>query len=248
MAFTSGQWGPDTFIDSAGNTTLVGATVEAVGYTCDVDTLGNLTITGPAVDELIVTVTPADGDAYDVTLRVLPLVADLAAGADVSGEATARAAAVTAEATARATADTAEATARAAAVTAEANARAAADTAEVARSNAAYQPLVRATTVAYAATVTPNADTTDVLNIGALTGNLTLAAPTGTPRDGQTLMLRLQQDGTGSRTITYNAAFAFGTDVTAALDPSTASAKWTRLFAWNASDSKWRALAIARGF
>lgn len=112
----------------------------------------------------------------------------------------------------------------------------------------AYQPLVRATTVAYAATVTPNADTTDVLNIGALTGNLTLAAPTGTPRDGQTLMLRLAQDATGSRTITYNAAYAFGTDVTAALDPSTASAKWTRLFAWNASDSKWRALAIARGF
>lgn len=114
--------------------------------------------------------------------------------------------------------------------------------------SAAYSPLVRATTVAYAATVTPNADTTDVLNIGALTGDLTLAAPTGTPRDGQTLMVRFAQDGTGSRTITYNAAYAFGTDVTAALDPSTASAKWTRLFAYNASDSKWWALAIARGF
>lgn len=107
---------------------------------------------------------------------------------------------------------------------------------------------IRAVTVAFAATVTPNADTTDVLNIGALTGNITIANPTGTPVDGQNLRLRLAQDGTGSRTLTWGNAFAFGTDVTAALIPSAASAKWEMLFTWDAADSKWRAAAIIRGF
>lgn len=108
--------------------------------------------------------------------------------------------------------------------------------------------LFQVTTVAYAATVTPNCDTTDVLNIGALTGNLTIANPTGTPRDGQTLRVRMLQDGTGSRTVSYGANFAFGTDVTAALEPTAASAKWERIFEYNATDSKWRAVAIIRGF
>jgi hypothetical protein len=108
--------------------------------------------------------------------------------------------------------------------------------------------LVRTVTVAYAATVTPNADTTDVLNIGALTNNITVANPTGTPVDGQNLRVRFRQDGTGGWTSTFGANFAFGTDVTTALIPTTASAKYEMLFTWNATDSKWRATAIVRGF
>jgi hypothetical protein len=108
--------------------------------------------------------------------------------------------------------------------------------------------LVRVTSVSYGATVTPNADTTDVLNVGALTGDITIAAPTGTPKDGQTLTIRFVQDGTGSRVVTWNAAFAFGTDITAADEPTAASAKWQRIFEWNATDSKWRATRIVRGF
>lgn len=104
------------------------------------------------------------------------------------------------------------------------------------------------TSVAYAATITPNSDTTDYLTIAALTGNLTLAAPTGTPVNGQKLMIDFTQDATGSRTITYNAAYAFGTDVTSALDPSAANSKWMRLFQWHAGTNKWRATAIVRGF
>lgn len=106
----------------------------------------------------------------------------------------------------------------------------------------------RATSAAYAATVTPNSDTTDVLNVGALTGALALAAPTGTPSDGQNLQIRFAQDGTGGRAITFNSAYAFGSDVTTALVPTAANAKWIMLFEWNAADSKWRAMAIARGF
>lgn len=108
--------------------------------------------------------------------------------------------------------------------------------------------LVRTTTVAYAATVTPNAATTDVLNIGALTGNITLANPSGTPVDGQNLRIRMLQDATGGRTVSFGTSYAFGTDVTSAMIPTTASAKWELLFTWNATDSKWRASAIIRGF
>lgn len=106
----------------------------------------------------------------------------------------------------------------------------------------------RISTVSYGATVTPDCSTTDVLNIGALTGNLTLAAPSGTPVDGQILTVRLVQDGTGGRTITYNAIYAFGTDITAALDPTAASSKWERVFQYHSGDSKWRAVGIVRGF
>jgi hypothetical protein len=108
--------------------------------------------------------------------------------------------------------------------------------------------LVRKVDAAYAATVTPNADTTDVLNIAALTGALAVGAPTGTPVDGQKLTVRLLQDGTGGRVVTWNAAFAFGTDITAAMEPTAASSKWERVFEWNATDSKWRATGLVRGF
>ena len=101
---------------------------------------------------------------------------------------------------------------------------------------------------AYAATVTMDSDSYDVYNIGALTGNITLGAPTGTPTDGQSLLVRMSQDATGSRTITFNAAFAFGSDVTAAMMPSGASAKWEFKAVWNSTDSKWRVVGLARGF
>lgn len=106
----------------------------------------------------------------------------------------------------------------------------------------------RVTAAAYAASITPDCSTTDVLNIAALTGGLTLNAPAGTPVDGQTLRVRFIQDGTGNRVVTYNAIYAFGTDVTAALDPTTAGSKWERLFTYCSADSKWRASAVVRGF
>lgn len=108
--------------------------------------------------------------------------------------------------------------------------------------------VIRSTSVAYAATVTPNCGTTDVLNVGVLTGNITIANPTGTPVDGQMLRLRLAQDATGARTLSWGTAYAFGSDVTTALIPSAASSKWEQMFMWNATDAKWRAVAIVRGF
>jgi hypothetical protein len=101
---------------------------------------------------------------------------------------------------------------------------------------------------AYAVAVVPDADSTDILVIGTLTGNITLANPTGTPEDGQNLRFRMAQDGTGNHAVTFDTQYAFGTDVTAALVPSTASKSWEMLFTWDAANSTWRAVAIVRGF
>lgn len=108
-------------------------------------------------------------------------------------------------------------------------------------------PRRRIVAIAYAASITPNCGTTDVLNVGELTGALTVNAPTGTKVDGQNLRFRFDQDATG-RVITWNVAFAFGTDVTSAMVPATASAKFEIMFTWHAGDSKWRAVSIIRGF
>lgn len=63
-----------------------------------------------------------------------------------------------------------------------------------------------AETIAYAATVTPQAGRSSAFNIGTLTGNITIAAPTN-PRTGQTIRFTFTQDATGARTITWNAVF-----------------------------------------
>lgn len=111
-------------------------------------------------------------------------------------------------------------------------------------------PRRRIVAIAYAASITPNCGTTDCLNVGELTGALTVNAPTGTKVDGQNLRFRFDQDATG-RVITFASgagAYAFGTDVTSALIPSTANAKFEIMFTWHAGDSRWRAVSLTRGF
>jgi len=51
-------------------------------------------------------------------------------------------------------------------------------------------------------TITPNGDTTDLLVAEGLTGSITLAAPSGTPVNGQKLLIRLKDNGT-ARGITW---------------------------------------------
>lgn len=57
----------------------------------------------------------------------------------------------------------------------------------------------------WAATITINTDNVD-LYIATLAGSTTFAAPTGTPTDGQKLLIRLKDNGT-ARAITWNAGF-----------------------------------------
>jgi hypothetical protein len=144
------------------------------------------------------------------------------------------------------------ATASADATTKANNAKTGAEaTAQAALSDALALVGNRSVSASYAATITPNAATTDILNIGVLTGNVTIANPTGTPVDGQKMTIRLAQDSTGGRIVSVGAgtgSIVYGTDITAALHPTTASAKWEILIQWHAGDSRWRVKAIARGF
>lgn len=59
---------------------------------------------------------------------------------------------------------------------------------------------------AFAASVTPDATTATIWEPGAATAGVTYNAPTN-PALGQILVIVTTQDGTGGRTITYNAAF-----------------------------------------
>lgn len=101
--------------------------------------------------------------------------------------------------------------------------------------------------VAYAATITPNVDNYNILNVGELTGPVTFNAPTGTPVDGQMLRLRIDQDATG-RAITFNAIYAFGTDLLETDCVETANAKYEVTFTYHAGDTKYRATGLVRGF
>ena len=95
------------------------------------------------------------------------------------------------------------------------------------------------TTVAYSASVTPDISTTGTLVVGALTGNFTVNNPTGTPADHQILVICLQQDGTGGRSVTWGANFQFTDAITSADVSTVASKNSTVLWEWYSAKSKW---------
>lgn len=70
------------------------------------------------------------------------------------------------------------------------------------------QPLTRINTIASSATPAINTDTTDQFNITALAAAITsmTSGLTGTPRDGQHLMIRIKDNGT-ARAITWGTSF-----------------------------------------
>lgn len=94
----------------------------------------------------------------------------------------------------------------------------------------------RAVAMTDGATITPTGDSTDIGTV-TLAGNRTMAAPTGTPVEGQTLVLRITQDGTGSRTLTWNAIYLFPTGTPVLT--TTAAANDSFHFRYNNSTSKW---------
>lgn len=100
----------------------------------------------------------------------------------------------------------------------------------------------RVSTVTYAANIDVNSDNFDQLQCNSLTGNVIVNAPTGTPTEGQRLTVSLTQDGTGGRTITYDAAF-----VTTGATVTTLSTTETREFQWHSTRAKWIQLAFTSG-
>ena len=99
----------------------------------------------------------------------------------------------------------------------------------------------RKQTVASSATVTPSWDNDDIVTITAQAVGLTLANPSGTPTDGQAIIVRILDNGTG-RTITYGAAYrAIGVTL---LTTTTASKTSYLGGFWNAADSKFDITAV----
>lgn len=69
-----------------------------------------------------------------------------------------------------------------------------------------------------------------------LGGNRTLSAPTNAVGSGQYISLLVIQDGTGSRTLTWNAAYEFTADTAPTL---TTTANYGDLFTFRYNGTKW---------
>lgn len=104
----------------------------------------------------------------------------------------------------------------------------------------------RAVSVATATSITPNSDTSDeVTQVNTQSaGTLTINAPTGTPTDGQKLILRITS--TNAQTYSFNAAYSFSTTTPA---PAGISATKTDYIGciWNANASVWNVVAVDQG-
>lgn len=92
--------------------------------------------------------------------------------------------------------------------------------------------------VAYAATVTPDLAQGSFVDIGALTGNITIAAPQASFNTGVPLTFDFTQDGTGGRTVTWNAVFQTTWQPNAA-----ASSVSSITFQWDSNDALWVPIA-----
>lgn len=106
----------------------------------------------------------------------------------------------------------------------------------------------RVVSIADATSITINADTTDIATQAntQTAGTLTVNAPTGTPVNGQKLVLRLQS--TNVQTFSWNAIFTGSTDLVLPT-ASSGSSKYDYVgFIYNSTASKWQLLAKVFGF
>jgi hypothetical protein len=94
--------------------------------------------------------------------------------------------------------------------------------------------------VTSSATVTPNADTNDLVSINAQAVALTIAAPTGTSTDGEKLIIRIKDNGT-TQTINWNGVYAAGG---ATLPTATVAGKWHHVgLIYNVNTTTWLCVA-----
>lgn len=103
----------------------------------------------------------------------------------------------------------------------------------------------RATSTASTATLTPNIDSYNIYTVTAQATSMALANPTGTPNDGDVLLIRLLATG-ATRALTignqYNNNSGLGTPTTITTD------KWLTLgIAYNTTPGHWQIISITRG-
>jgi hypothetical protein len=101
--------------------------------------------------------------------------------------------------------------------------------------------------VASAATITPNADTNTQVSVTALAVPATIASPTGTPSDGQSLVIRIEDDGTArALTWTTGSSGAYRA-VGITLPTTTVAAKVVYIGCkYNSTDLRWDAIALSQ--
>lgn len=101
----------------------------------------------------------------------------------------------------------------------------------------------RVSTTASSATLPVNADNYDIVQATALAEALVVAAPTGTPTDGQTLIYRIEDNGT-ARAVSWNAVFRI---IGTTLPTTTVLGKITKVGCmWDATDSKWDVMVVSQ--
>lgn len=94
-------------------------------------------------------------------------------------------------------------------------------------------------------TPTPNADITDQYELLALATAAAFGAPTGTPTEGQTMVLRIKDNGT-ARALTWNSIYR-GIGLTL---PTTTVISKTMYVAmiYNSTDTKWDVVSVQQEF
>lgn len=101
----------------------------------------------------------------------------------------------------------------------------------------------RLSTAASQTTLTPNIDTFNQYVITAQAAALTIANPTGTPTDGEIIMITLKDNGT-ARAITYGTAYTNISGLDSLV--TTVLGKWHVLgIRYNATAAKWQILSIS---
>ena len=99
----------------------------------------------------------------------------------------------------------------------------------------------RVNTTADAATITPSGDDSDMYTVTALAQAATIAAPSGTPTNGQKLILRFLDNGSG-RALTWNSIYVA---IGVTLPTTTVASKYTYVgLIYNSASSKWDAVAV----
>jgi hypothetical protein len=101
------------------------------------------------------------------------------------------------------------------------------------------------TSIITSATPTPNINTTFQYEITALASGATFGAPTGTPYDGQKLIIRIKDNG-GAQVLAWNAIYRGGT-MTALPLITTISKTMYCGFSYNSADATWDLIAYMDG-
>lgn len=97
--------------------------------------------------------------------------------------------------------------------------------------------------VTSSATVTPNANSDELVTISAQSVGLTVANASGTPSEGQKLTVRVKDNGT-AQTIGWGTSYVAGGS---SLPTTTTAGKWLHAgFIYNSANTSWMCVAVAQ--